>query len=88
MRIGLGSPDRSGVTAKQAKSRPGVGVKGATPVMKGAGKDSKMVAAPLGADPMCNSSGPQADFGKTGTGDPKGSYGSNANVKGGKYHGK
>jgi len=93
MRIGQKSPSRTGITAANTKKPGNVGgVKAASNGNTKDGKDHKPISVKSGdgvkggSDPMQAASRPQANFGKTGKGDPSASYGSNANVKAGKYH--
>ena len=87
MRINSKSPDRTGIKAKPAKARPNVGgVKAANAGNTNSGMAHKSISVPEGKSQAKNSSAPQANFGVTGKGDPSGKYGSNANVKGGKFH--
>jgi len=94
MRIGLGSPTRQGVPTPNKPRNAGNigGVKSASSGSTKEGKFHKGMTVPAGdgakggADPMQQASAPQKNFGKTGTGDPTGSYGSNANVHQGKFH--
>ncbi len=97
MRIGLGTPTRAGVKAKPVNPQKGpganIGVKGASASFGNTKGQKGSAAVPvgtgngnLGVSPMREASAPQADFGKTGMGDPTGPYGKNANVQAGKYH--